>query len=158
MLLMHGIGATAGGLWLSMQGALVNLVAAGAVATVAMSLALVFFATAHSFWFACALLIVVGFSTVVVAITSQTLIQSSIRTRYRGRVMSTYGMVAQGVPSIGAFLMGLASVVFGLGIPVLVGALICLVGGMLAWAARSHLAARLVQQQDGQDTPYGKER
>ena len=68
---------------------------------------------------------VVGFSTVVVAISSQTLIQSSIRTRYRGRVMSTYGMIAQGVPSIGAFLMGLALIAFGLGVPVLVGALVC---------------------------------
>jgi predicted MFS family arabinose efflux permease len=158
MLLMHGIGATAGGVWLSLQGTLVSLVTAGAVATIAMSLALVFFASTHSFWFACALLAVIGFSTIIVGISSQTLIQSSIRTRYRGRVMSTYGMIAQGVPSIGAFLMGLASVAFGLGTPVLLGGLVCLAGGILAWVGRKHLAARLVQQQDRQDTNHGKER
>jgi predicted MFS family arabinose efflux permease len=157
MLLMHGIGATVGGLWLSVQGAHISLVTAGATATIVMSLALAFFAIAPSFWLACAFLVVVGFATVVVAISSQTLIQSSIRTRYRGRVMSSYGMVAQGVPSVGALLMGLASVRFGLGTPVLVGALICLAGGVLAWAARNHLAARLVPPQDGQEISHAKE-
>jgi predicted MFS family arabinose efflux permease len=155
MLLMHGLGATAGGIWLSLHNTLVGLVMAGAIGTIAMSIALVFFATTQYFWFACALLLVVGFSTVVVGISSQTLIQASIRTRYRGRVMSTYGMIAQGVPSIGAFLMGLASTAFGLGIPVLFGALVCLACGLLAWIGRKHLAARLVQRHDEQDHSAG---
>ena len=98
---------------------------------------------------AAGLLLVVGFSTVVVGISSQTLIQAAIRTRYRGRVMSTYGMIAQGVPSIGAFLMGLASTTFGLDAPVIFGALVCLVTGALAWAARRSLAARLMHRDDG---------
>jgi predicted MFS family arabinose efflux permease len=152
MLLMHGIGATAGGVWLSMHGTLVSLVTAAAVATMAMSVALVFFATTNSFWFACLLLVVVGFATIVVGIASQTLIQSCIRSRYRGRVMSTYGMIAQGVPSVGAFLMGLAAIAFELRIPVLVGALVCLIAGMLAWFARKQLTAQLVRQSDPQAT------
>lgn len=152
MLLMHGFGATAGGIWLSLQGRLVGLVTAGAVATIVMSVAIVFFATTPYFWLACALLFFIGFSTVVVGISSQTLIQSSIRTRYRGRVMSTYGMVAQGVPSIGAFLMGLASTAFGLGVPVLFGGLVCLLAGMWAWAARKHMSARLLQPHYKQDS------
>jgi predicted MFS family arabinose efflux permease len=153
MLLMHGVGATAGGIWLSLQGTILSLFAIGALATIAMSIALVFFAVTAHFWFACALLLVVGFATVVVGITSQTLIQSSIRTRYRGRVMSTYGMVAQGVPSVGAFLMGLAASASGLRAPVLVGALVCLGGGVLAWAARKRMAAHLAVRD--QDTPGG---
>jgi predicted MFS family arabinose efflux permease len=154
MLLMHGLGATAGGIWLSLQGTILSLFAIGALATLAMSIALVFFATTPYFWVAGALLLVVGFATVVVGITSQTLIQSTIRTRYRGRVMSTYGMVAQGVPSVGAFLMGLAASALGLRTPVLAGALVCLGGGVLAWLARKRMAAHLVQAHD-QDAPGG---
>jgi DHA3 family macrolide efflux protein-like MFS transporter len=153
MLLMHGVGATAGGLWLSLQGSLAHLVLAGALATVAMSIALILFAITGSFWLACAMLLIVGFATVVVGISSQTLIQSAIRTRYRGRVMSTYGMVAQGVPSIGALLMGVASTAVGLSTPVLVGALMCLAGGMVALAGRKTLTAHLVPLNGGPQPP-----
>lgn len=143
MSFLHGIGATLGGVYLSLHASLLGLVFAAAVATIAMSASLLLFSSTSMYWLACALLLIIGFSTVIVGISSQTLIQSTIRGRYRGRVMSTYGMVAQGSPSVGAFGMGLIAQHFGLQTPVFYGALICLAGGIAAFTIRDRWAAML---------------
>jgi len=140
---LHGVGAASGGFWLSFRGKLEGLVGVGAAAILAVSAALMGFAATSMFWIAGGLLVIIGFCTVVIDISNQTLIQSVIRSRYRGRTMSTYGMVAQGAPSIGALIMGFSASQFGLGPPIFVGAVLCLIVGVMAWLNRSRIEASL---------------
>jgi MFS family permease len=82
----------------------------------------------------------VGFFFVVMDISSQTLVQSSIRSRFRGRTMSIYGMIAQGGPAVGTLIMGSIAETAGLRWPVFVGACIALIAGCLALAFRKQIA------------------
>jgi glutamate-5-semialdehyde dehydrogenase len=143
MYLVYGIGSAMAGVWLSIHGSLKGLVSASIGGTVATALAVLFFASTTNFVLGCSTLVVVGFGTVVVAISSQTLIQSAIRGRYRGRTMATYSIAAQGVPSIGTLLMGIISEWVGLGGPVFWGAAISLAVGLVAWSIRADMAEQL---------------
>jgi MFS family permease len=85
-------------------------------------------------------MLVVGFSAVMMDISNQTIIQSAIRSRFRGRTMSIYGMIAQGGPAVGALGMGLIAGSVGIRLPVLVGACLTLVAGVLALLFRRQIA------------------
>jgi MFS family permease len=74
-------------------------------------------------------------------ISSQTLVQSTIRSRFRGRTMSIYGMVAQGAPSLGALAMGGLAESVGLRLPVFIGGCLTLAVGVAAWIFRGRLKA-----------------
>ncbi len=147
MYMMNGIGAVAAGFWLSARGQ-AGLVAVSIACIIAMSVALMAFATTSLFWLACVLLLCIGFAKVAIEITNQTLVQIAIRTRFRGRTMSTYGMIAQGAPAIGALGMGFLAEFTGLRGPVLGGAAICLLVGMGAWARRRYMEEHLQPRSD----------
>ncbi len=141
LLACHGIGAATAGIWLSLGVGNRQLLTLSYSSIVAMGIALILFASVNSFVLACALLIVVGFSFVMMEISSQTLVQTTIRSRYRGRTMSIYGMVSQGVPSLGTLAMGTLAESMGLQLPVLIGACLALAVGVAAWIFRGRLTA-----------------
>ena len=132
-----------GGVWLSLRGSRGGLVNVNVITIVILSAALMAFASNAIFLAGCGLLFLVGFCSVVIDVTSQTLIQTSIRSRYRGRTMSTYGMIAQGVPALGALAMGFAAEFLGLQWPVALGGAACLAIGLAAWVLRDFIANRL---------------
>jgi MFS family permease len=136
LLSFHGIGAMLGSLWLASRGGLKGLTAITLSTIILMSVGLLGFVATDIFWVACGLSGLLGFA-------NQTLIQSAVDPALRGRVISIYGMVAQGVPSLGAFIIGIAAEHFGLRIPVAVGALICLGVGVRGWFLRRRLADAL---------------
>jgi predicted MFS family arabinose efflux permease len=70
-------------------------------------------------WFA-------GMTMTLSGASVQTLIQATVEAGMRGRVMSLYGMVIRGGPSIGALIMGTLSEYLGLQIPLLGGCLLAL--------------------------------
>jgi MFS family permease len=144
LLSAHGIGATTGALMLagrskSLRG--MTSISIGSILVTAISLLL--FAVTPVFWIACVLSGVAGFGFIVQNVTNQTLIQSATDPAFRGRVLSIYGMVAQGVPSLGALLIGFAAEHLGLRIPVASGAALCLLLWWWAWRRRRQLAASL---------------
>ena len=61
----------------------------------------------------------------------------------RGRVMSLYGMIARGGPSLGALIMGSLHNWFGLRWPVLGGAAACLVLWLWVFRRRHSMAKAL---------------
>lgn len=140
LFVMHGIGATLGGVCLSVIGSLKWLVWVSLMGLMSLSAALICLSATNLFGLACLLLLIIGLSTVVLDISSQTLIQSAIRSRYRGRTMSTYGMVAQGGPAIGAIAMGVAAERIGLQSAFFAGALVCLL--VSVWALFNRHAMR----------------
>jgi MFS family permease len=136
----HGVGASAAGIWMSFRFGVQSLLTMACIAIISMSVALILFAGLDSFFVGCALMLVVGFATVVMDISSQTIIQSTIRSRFRGRTMSIYGMIAQGAPALGALAMGHAAETAGLSWPVFIGACIALIAGALALVFRRQIA------------------
>jgi predicted MFS family arabinose efflux permease len=135
MVSMIGLGALSGALYLAVRPSLhgltriaVHMVLVGAVTLAA-------FATVSNFHFAMACLFVVGTSLSVSATGVMTLVQSSVDSHMRGRVLSLYGLIFRGGPAVGAFFMGFAAEHIGLHIPVVTGAVFCIL--LWAWVARN---------------------
>lgn len=135
----YGLGAFLAGSWMSLSAGRIDLVTTGAVAVILLSLACIAFGLSSSALYACSLLAAIGGCIVCVDIGSQTLVQSAIRTRFRGRTISTYGIAAQGMPALGALAMGGFAEALGLRAPIIGGGLACLAAGYLAWVARDRI-------------------
>jgi MFS family permease len=142
----HGVGASLAGVWMSFRIGVKSLLAMTCISIVAMSIGLMLFVGFNSFVIGCVLMAFVGFFFVVMDISSQTLVQSSIRSRFRGRTMSIYGMIAQGGPAVGTLIMGSIAETAGLRWPVFVGACIALGAGCLALAFRKQIAGTSPEQ------------
>ena len=136
----HGVGASLAGVLMSLRFGVQSLLTMACSAIIAMSIALILFVGFNAFLVGCVLMVFVGLSSVVMDISNQTLIQSAIRSRFRGRTMSIYGMIAQGGPAVGTLAMGFAAESVGLRWPVLVGACIALLTGALALIFQSRMA------------------
>ena len=78
-----------------------------------------------------------------VGVGEQTLLQNTLSSDVRGRVMSLYGMVSRGGPAVGALAMGWASDHIGLRWPVFLAALICLALWFWVLPRRRAMAAAL---------------
>jgi MFS family permease len=141
----HGVGATLAGVWMSWRFGIQSLLTMACISIISMAVALILFVGFNSFIIGCLLMFFVGFSTVVMDISNQTIIQSAIRSRFRGRTMSIYGMIAQGGPAVGALAMGLIAETAGLRWPVFIGACIALVAGGLALIFRRQIAGTSTQ-------------
>jgi len=95
--------------------------------------ALMAFSFSHWLWLSMLALVVMGFGVIATAATTNTLIQSYVEERFRGRVMSLFTMSFLGMAPIGSFIAG--SVGHWVGVPatLLTGGLITLVlAGKLA--------------------------
>lgn len=144
LLSFHGLGAMAGGLWLAGRGQGIKGMTATTIRNILfMAVGLLIFTSTNFFWIACPLISWIGFTFIVQGVTNQTLIQSAVDPALRGRVVSIYGLVAQGVPSIGTMLMGGIAEHMGLRLPVAGGALVCLLLWHQAWKQRKPMAAAL---------------
>jgi MFS family permease len=70
---------------------------------------------------------VTGFAMIVGTIGTQILIQGTVAEEYRGRVLGLFGMVFRAAPAIGALAMGWLSDFYGLHLPLMIGAGLCLI-------------------------------
>ncbi len=131
---MLGLGAFTGSIFLARRGEVAGLTRMLITAVLIFAIALVGFTATDIFWVACLCTAIAGTSVVTVGVAEQTLLQSSVASDMRGRVLSLYTLIARGVPSIGAMIMGTAASYVGLRWPVFVGALLTL--GMWVWAVR----------------------
>jgi len=133
-----GLGAMAGGAWMLRRSSVKGLTGIAVNHTLVMSLAVLVFACAGTYWFALAALFVSGFGMTASGISAQTLVQTSVDPVMRGRVMAFYGMVFRAGPALGALLSGFLATRLGFRIPVAAGAVAC----VLAWVwARFRLEA-----------------
>lgn len=109
-----GVGAMAGGLWMaSRRGAtphsslIVHTALAGAVMVIGFSQATTLVAGVP-------LLVGAGFCWVCTGVGAQTLLQTGVEDRVRGRVLSLYGLIVKASPAVGALAVGVLSDRFGL--------------------------------------------
>lgn len=134
-----GVGAVAGGLWLAQRGGEgLTRIAVGSV--LVLCAALLLFVATEQLWVAVLALGITGFCMVVGGVGTQTLLQLSVDSAMRGRVLSLYGLIFRGGPAVGALLMGGASEFVGLRWPLAVGALIAILAWAWIWSRRRRIA------------------
>jgi MFS family permease len=97
---------------------------------------LVLFSLSRNFWLSTVLLVPVGFSMMVQMASSNTLIQSMVPDRLRGRVMALYSMMFVGMAPFGALFAGILARLLGAQATVAVGGIVCIAG---AFVFRAHL-------------------
>lgn len=104
-----GAGAMSASLWLAQRGDTKGLtrllVSSTSVTGIALMLAMGF----AQIWLAAAFLIVMGAAMLVGNVAAQTLVQNSVASEFRARVMSLFIVFAYGLPAVGAVIMGWVS-------------------------------------------------
>jgi len=153
-----GVGALAGALLLASREDLKGLSIWVATSAVGFGCGLMAFAFSRNYALSLVLLAPVGFAMMIEMGSSNTLIQSMVPDRLRGRVMSVYSMMFMGMAPIGSLLAGWAADRLGAPMTVAVGGLICVAAAAVFWSflpkIRVH-ARRLIvaQQMAGGDPP-----
>lgn len=137
-----GVGALTGALYLASRETVVGLGRLIMYATLVFGAGLVAFSMTTSLWAACALLAIAGGGFMVHLAATNTILQTIVEERLRGRVMSFYTMAFFGTVPIGSLIGGLVADRFGAPITVRLSGLVCLAGG--AWFAYRLPAIRAV--------------
>jgi MFS family permease len=126
-----GVGALAGAALLTLRQNVRGLGRWVAVSAVSFGLTLIAFSFSRALWLSAVLLIPAGFFMMVEMAASNTLIQSMIPNRLRGRVMSVYSMMFMGMAPMGALVAGALAAPLGAPATVAIGGSICAVGGVV---------------------------
>jgi MFS family permease len=126
-----GVGALAGALTLATRTGVRGLGRWVTTAAAAFGLALIMFSLSGTLWVSAALLVPVGASMMVQMAASNTLIQSMVPDRLRGRVMAVYSMMFMGMAPFGALWAGTVAERIGAPHTVAIGGVICLVAGAI---------------------------
>ena len=92
---------------------------------------LMLFSLSRNFWLSTLLLLPVGFSMMVQMASSNTLIQSMVPDRLRGRVMALYSMMFLGMAPFGALLSGILANLMGAPSTVALGGVVCIAGAVV---------------------------
>lgn len=128
-----GVGALLGGIWLAQFNQTARLPTIALGAFVSCSLFGCLFALVNNFAAAMVILFFLSMAISMTGICTQTLIQNAVKESVRGRVMSLWGLIFRGAPSIGVIIMGAVSEISSLGAVVLTGSLLCGVLALMAF-------------------------
>jgi MFS family permease len=123
-----GLGAVIGTIYLALRPTVRGLLTLIPVAAAASGAALIGFSYSTSLWIALPLLVVVGMGSMLVASSTNTVIQTIVEDHMRARVVSIYMMAFLGVSPLGALIAG--ALAESIGAPAALG-----VGGGLALLA-----------------------
>ncbi len=139
VLAVEGLGATAAALWMARGGA--QLATHGRVmwsVPVAIIAAAALICTAN-LYAAVAIAVVLGIASEVRKTGTMTIVQLSVDENQRGRVMGTWYMFAQIAGGIGAYGIGQSAVAFGLKLPTVIFAGLCLAVWLVIYINRRRL-------------------
>lgn len=145
-----GLGALGGAVTLAMRKNVRGLGKWIAIACSSFGVCLILFACSRITWLSVALLIPTGFSLMLQMASSNTLIQSMVPDRLRGRVMAVYSMMFMGMAPLGALLAGSVAHAMGAPVTVALGGIVSIVGGIifgLRWTSHRLIARELIVAQ-----------
>ena len=126
-----GFGALAGALVLAAKKGIRGLGHWVAFAAMGFGVSLILFSLSRTFWLSVALLLPAGFSMMIGLASSNTLIQSLVPDKLRGRVMAVYSMMFMGMAPFGSLLAGALAHRLGAPGTVAFGGLACIAGALL---------------------------
>jgi MFS family permease len=130
-----GMGALAGALYLASRRTVVGLGRVIAIAACAFGIGLVAFSLSRNLVLSLILLPIAGGGMMVTMASTNTILQTIVAERLRGRVMSFYAMAFLGTAPIGSLLAGVLADRVGPTNTILIGGIACILGG-LWFAAR----------------------
>ena len=125
-----GAGALSGGVYLASRRSVIGLGRLVMLATIAFGAGLVAFAFSTSLWLALAVLPIVGAGFVIQMAATNTVLQTLVEDRLRGRVMAFYTMAFFGTAPIGSLVAGLAADRFGARATIACSGLACVAAGL----------------------------
>jgi MFS family permease len=146
-----GVGALLGALTLAGRRNVRGLGRWVAFAAMGFGSALVVFTFSRLFWLSMLLLVPVGFAMMMQLASSNTLIQTMVPDRLRGRVMSVYSMMFMGMAPFGALLSGVIAHRIGAPYTVAMGGAIVVLGALVFYSQLPALrveARRLIVAQE----------
>ena len=134
-----GTGALAGAAILTLRRHIRGLGQWIAITAMGFGLSLIAFSFSRLMWLSAALLVPAGFCMMVEMAASNTLIQSMVPDRLRGRVMAVYSMMFMGMAPVGALLAGATAAPLGAPETVAIGGAVCIAGGLIFGTQLPHL-------------------
>jgi MFS family permease len=137
-----GSGALAGAALLTMRRHIHGLGRWIAVTSIGFGASLIAFSFSRILWLSVVLLVPAGFCMMVEMAASNTLIQSMVPDRLRGRVMAVYSMMFMGMAPVGALLAGAIAAPVGAPQTVAIGGAVCVAGGLMFGANLPRLRGR----------------
>ena len=137
-----GVGALSGALYLASRESVVGLGRIIMYATLAFGGGLIAFSWTTSLWLACAMLAIAGAGFMIQLAATNTVLQTIVEERLRGRVMSFYTMAFFGTVPIGSLIGGVIADRFSATVTVRLSGVVCLFAG--AWFASRLPAIRAV--------------
>jgi len=126
-----GCGALAGALVLAAKRGIRGLGHWVALAATGFGISLILFSLSRTFWLSVVLLLPAGFSMMIGLASSNTLIQSLVPDKLRGRVMALYSMMFMGMAPFGSLLAGALAHRLGAPGTVAFGGLACITGALV---------------------------
>ncbi len=126
-----GIGALAGTMFLAMRRSVLGLGRVINVALIIFGAGLVMFSFSRSIALSMVILMAVGFGMISTIASCNTIVQTIVEEEKRGRVMSFYVTAFVGLAPFGSLIVGGLSSVIGAPETVLIGGVICIIGGVL---------------------------
>ncbi|HTI65110.1 MAG TPA: MFS transporter, partial [Gemmatimonadaceae bacterium] len=128
-----GVGAVTGALYMASRRTVLGLGRVMVVATLAFGAGLVAFGLARTVWFALIVLIVIGAGFMIEMAATNTILQTIVEERLRGRVMAFYTMAFLGTAPIGSLLAGIVADRVGVSATIIGGGVVCIAGAI--WLA-----------------------
>jgi MFS family permease len=125
-----GLGALVGALLLASRRGVKGLARVVSIACAAFGVALILFSFSHRWILSALLLIPVGFSVMTQMGSTNTLIQSMVPDRLRGRTMAVYSMMFLGIAPFGALLSGWSADRIGAPHTLAIGGVIAILGAV----------------------------
>ena len=126
-----GVGALLGAIALAGRQSIRGLSTWVMLACTGFGTSLILFSASRVFWLSTVLLVPVGFCMMVHLASSNTLIQSMVPDRLRGRVMAVYSMMFLGMAPFGALFAGLLANRLGAPLTVALGGIVCIAGAAI---------------------------
>ncbi len=126
-----GLGALAGAMSLAARSGTRGLGRVIAYASGGFGAALILFSLSHWFWLSALLLLPAGFCFMVQMAASNTLLQTMVPDRLRGRVMAVHVMTFMGLSPFGSIIAGFVAEHLGAPLALSLGGVVCIGGSVL---------------------------
>lgn len=136
-----GTGAVMASLWLARRGEVAGLTRLVTLSILGSGCALMAAMAADRIWITVAFLVLVGIFMLLGNVSAQSLIQNSVDSGVRARVLSLYIVFAHGLPAVGALVMGRIATEAGLQLTIGGGALMM----VLVWLWARPKAGRMAE-------------
>ncbi|MDR3608966.1 MAG: MFS transporter [Ignavibacteriaceae bacterium] len=126
-----GVGALSGALYLASRKTVLGLGKVIASAAVLFGIGLILFSFSHNLIFSLIMLVVTGVTMMVHMASCNTILQTIVQDKMRGRVMSYYTMAFMGMTPFGSLIYGGLASLLGAPQTLIFGGSVCILGGLM---------------------------